>query len=102
MRQHGHADQPGCAEGVRRQDARAIADAIYKPRRKIIDQQLNAEIERDQQGDARQRDGKLLLENQKQQRSQIIDDRLGDIAQLACADGVLIGKRPAHKSPSRN
>lgn len=63
MRQHGHADQPGRAKNMRRQDARAIADAIDKPRRKGINQQLDAEIERDQQGDARQRDSKLLLEN---------------------------------------
>lgn len=61
--QHGHADQPGRAKNMRRQDARAIADAIDKPRRKGINQQLDAEIERDQQGDARQRDSKLLLEN---------------------------------------
>ena len=76
---------------MRQHDGRAIPDFVHKFRRDQIHQQLHAKIDRDQQRDLAQRDGKPVLKHDEQQRNEIVDDRLRDVADVARHDGVLIG-----------
>ena len=99
-RQKGEHAQPRRREQVRRHHAGAVTELIDDLGRDEVDQQLHAEIDGDQGADDGQRQGKLFLKGQKQQRSEVVDDRLGDIADITGGDGVPRPELVHFSSPS--
>ena len=83
LRQHGQRDEPGSRKDVRQHHRRAVADAVDEARAEQVDRKLHAEVEGDEQRDARKRDAVALLEGQKQQRRKVVDDGLHDIGDKA-------------------
>ena len=85
-----HADEPRRGEQVGRHHAGPVADLVHKAGGDQIHQQLQAEVPRHQQGDLLQADRKGLLEDHKQQGGQVVDNGLGDVAQIAGVLGVAV------------
>ena len=56
----------------------AVADAVNEQHRRQIDEYLNKKVRGDQNGYFRELDAVLRLKGQKQQRREIVDDRLND------------------------
>ena len=92
LRQHGQRDEPGGRKDVRQHHRRAVADAVDEARAEQVDRKLHAEVEGDEQRDARKRDAVALLEGQKQQRRKVVDDGLHDVADKAGFDCVFIAQ----------
>ena len=79
LRQNGQQHEPGDGHGVRQHRRGPVADLIHKLHRGQVHQQLQAEVQRHQQGDLGKRNAILALKRQKQQRHKVIDDGLNDI-----------------------
>ena len=89
-RQQPQAGQAPRGEQVGRHHAGPVADLVHKAGGDQIHQQLQAEVPRHQQGDLLQADRKGLLEDHKQQGGQVVDNGLGDVAQIAGVLGVAV------------
>lgn len=61
---------------------RTITDFIHELGGKQIDQKLHAEIHRDHRADERERNPVLRIKRYKEQRSEIIDDRLRNVTDI--------------------
>ena len=90
-RENPHPQKPRRHEHMRRNDTRPVADPVDDGRRKRVDEKLQQEIKRHEQRDLRQLQRKRILENQKQQRHEVIDDSLRHISHIACTDGCAVG-----------
>jgi hypothetical protein len=65
--------------------------------RRHIDQELNGKVKGYQQGQIAQGNSELPLKCQEQKRRQVIDNRLGDIAEITCGEGMPV-RQDAHKA----
>ena len=75
--------QSDTSHNVCRNDAGAVADAVYEAGTRQVNQQLDAEIHGHQCCQAGQRDAPRALEGEQQEGDKVIHDRLGDITQVA-------------------
>mgnify|MGYP001508440350 CR=1 FL=1 len=71
------------SHNVCRNDAGAVADAVYEAGTRQVNQQLDAEIHGHQCCQAGQRDTPRALEGEQQEGDKVIHDRLCDITQVA-------------------
>ena len=89
--QNGQQGQPRGGQGMGQHHRGPVADPIHKTHRSQIHQQLEAEIERDQQGDPGQGNVVAALEGQKQQGYKVIHNSLDDVGCEAGVNCFLIG-----------
>lgn len=79
----------------------AVADAVNEQHGGQIDEYLNKKVRGDQNGYFRELYAVLRLKGQKQQRREIIDDRLHDERREARRDGMFISYPFHFRSPNR-
>ena len=91
-RQNRHAGQAQYRQHMRRNDADAVADAVNELGAEQVNEQLHGEIHRRHHRYLFQRQRKFGHERHKQQRREVIDNRLRDVAQIAGGDGMAIGQ----------
>ena len=89
-RQHPQSHQTGRTQDMGRHNAGLIAQTLRIPCRQHIHQNLDTKVVGHQESNLRHRDMKFILENNKKQRCQIVDNGLGDIAQVAGIQGSAI------------
>ena len=87
-------------EQMRCDDADTVADAVDELRGNQIHQELDREIHRGDQGDPIQGQAELSGKGEKQQRREIIHNGLGDIAEIAGVQGVIVAEFHA-QAPNR-
>lgn len=85
----GQKQKPDAGKAVRGEEARPIADLIHEQRRREIDKQLNPEIDGDHRPDERQTDIVIRHKGDEQERCEIDDDRLRDVAYVTRAERVV-------------
>lgn len=79
----------------------AVADAVNEQHGGQIDEYLNKKVRGNQNGYLGKLDTVLRLECQKQQRREIVDDRLNDERRKARRDGMFIAYLFHFRSPNR-
>lgn len=79
----------------------AVADAVNEQHGGQIDEYLNKKVRGDQNGYLRELDAVLRLECQKQQRREIVDDRLNDERRKARRNRMFISYPFHFRSPNR-
>ena len=86
-----------------RHDAGPVTDAIHHLDSNGVHRQLHGEIHRGDQGDLLQRQVKISHEGQEEQRGEVVHDRLGDVADVAGVNRVIVAFADGgkHEDPSR-
>ena len=78
-----------------------VADAVNEQHRRQIDEDLNKEVRGNQNGYFRELYAVLRLKGQKQQRREIVDDRLNDERRKARRNRMFISYPFHFRSPNR-
>ena len=82
--------KPRARKEVSRYYGDPVADAVDEFCRDKVDDELQTEIDRYQPGYLLERYAEAALKGHKEQRGEVIDYRLSDIAEIACRKGVFI------------
>ena len=90
IRQCAQRHKPEHGKHMRRDDGRTVADFVNILCADEINDDLDDEVHRNQCADFGQRDVKLRLERNKQQRGKIVDNGLRDVAEVACVEGMFV------------
>ena len=80
LREQRHEHQAECGQGMRQHHRGAVADAVDDLDRGQIREQLDEEVEAGEQAEPSDIDAEPGVEDDEEQRRQVVDDRLDDEA----------------------
>ena len=89
LREQGHEDQAERCQDVGQHHGRAVADAVDDLDGGQVGQQLDEEVEAGEQAEPGDVDAEPGVEDDEEQRRQVVDDRLHNEARVGGADKML-------------
>ena len=91
--QQPEREQPRRGGHMRGDDAGSVADAVHIPAGQHVHDELGDEVHRDQRGQLRHVDAEGGRERDEQQRHEVVDHGLRDVAVEAGDDGAVVVRR---------